>query len=68
MPAWGYFMQKAYSDPKLKLDKNAKFFRPSDSSLVKNVCAEGEEILISGGNAGNWEQVDEEAPESEYGK
>lgn len=66
MPVWGMFMQKAYSDPKLKLNKNAKFFAPSDSSLVKNICEEGGDVLISGGSAGNWGQVDEEAPDSEY--
>ena len=68
MPAWGMFMQKVYSDPKLALDKNAKFFRPSDSTLVKNVCTEAGDVLISGGATGNWGEVSEDAPESEYGK
>ncbi len=66
MPVWGMFMQKAYSDPKLALNKTAKFFSPSDSSLVKDLCGEGGETLISGGDTGNWGQVDEEAPDSEY--
>ena len=66
MPAWGLFMQKAYSDPKLALNRSAKFFRPSDSTLVKDLCEDGGETLISGGNTGNWGQVDEEAPASEY--
>ena len=65
MPAWGMFMQKIYNDPKLALNKDAKFFSPSDSSLLKNVCNEGEEILISGDDTG---QADEEVPDSEYGK
>lgn len=66
MPIWGMFMQKAYSDPKLALDKNAKFFKPSDSTLVKDLCEDGSGTLISGGDAGDWGQVDEESPESEY--
>ncbi|MDB5226119.1 MAG: penicillin-binding protein, partial [Bacteroidota bacterium] len=68
MPVWGYFMQKAYSDPRLALNKDAKFFLPSDSSLVKNVCTETGDALISGGNTGNWGEVIEENPDSEYGK
>lgn len=66
MPAWGMFMQKAYSDPKLALNKNAKFFHPSDSTLVKDLCEESGETIISGGDTGNWGQVDEEIPDSEY--
>lgn len=66
MPVFGMFMQKAYSDPKLALNKTAKFFRPSDSTLVKDLCEEGTETLISGGATGNWGQVDEENPDSEY--
>ena len=66
MPVFGMFMQKAYSDPKLALNKNAKFFRPSDSSLVKDLCETENETLISGGDTGNWGQVDEENLDSEY--
>jgi penicillin-binding protein 1A len=68
MPAWGYFMEKTYSDSRLKLDKNAKFFKPSDSTLVKNMCSEGPEIIINDGTTGNWGEVTEEMPASEYGK
>jgi penicillin-binding protein 1A len=64
MPIFGLFMNKAYNDPKLKLNKKAKFFQPSDSSLVKNICEEGEEILISGD--GNWGQIEEVVSGSEY--
>lgn len=63
MPIFGLFMHKAYNDPKLKLNKKAKFFTPSDSSLIKNICEEGQEILISGNN---WGQVDEVVSGSEY--
>lgn len=66
MPVWGMFMQKAYSDPKLALNKNAKFFKPSDSTLVKDLCEDGGGTLISGGDAGNYDQIDEENPDSEY--
>ncbi len=66
MPVWANFMQKAYGDPKLALNKNAKFYRPSDSSLVKDICEDGGETLISGGDTGNFNQVDEENPDSEY--
>jgi penicillin-binding protein 1A len=68
MPIWGLFMKKAYNDPKLKLKKDMKFFMPSDSSLVKNVCNEGEEYLIGGGDVGNMNNIDEENPDSEYGQ
>jgi hypothetical protein len=61
-------MKKAYNDPKLKLKKEMKFFTPSDSSLVKNVCNEGEEYLIGGGDVGNMNNIDEENPDSEYGQ
>ena len=66
MPVFGMFMQKAYSDSKLALNKNAKFFRPSDSTLVKDLCEESGSTLVGGGDTGNWGQVDEEIPESEY--
>lgn len=66
MPIFGMFMQKAYSDPKLALNKNAKFFRPSDSTLVSDLCETENETLISGGDVGNWGQIDEENLDSEY--
>lgn len=68
MPAWGMFMQKAYSDPKLNLDKNGQFFQPSDTSLLRNMCNEGEQMILNDGNTGNWGEVEEDMPESEYGK
>lgn len=64
-PAWGKFMSLVYNDPKLGLDKNATFFTPSDASLVKNICSEGEEYLISDGAVGNFNDVDE-IMDSEY--
>jgi hypothetical protein len=33
---------------------------------VKDLCEDGSGTLISGGDAGDWGQVDEESPESEY--
>jgi len=66
MPVWGMFMQNAYNDSKLGLNKSAKFFRPSDSTLVKDFCNDGGGTLISGDNIGNWGEVNEENPDSEY--
>lgn len=66
MPVWGMFMQKVYSDNKLAFNQNAKFFTPSDSSLSKNLCNDNDATLISGGNVGNFNQSDEDAPDSEY--
>jgi penicillin-binding protein 1A len=66
MPVWGMFMQKVYNDPKLAFNKTAKFFTPSDSSLIKNFCTDDNATIISGGSVGNFGQVDEETPDSEY--
>ena len=66
MPVFGNFMQKVYSDDKLALNKKAKFTAPSDSTLVKDLCEEGTETIISDGQTGNWGQVDEENLDSEY--
>ena len=63
MPVWGMFMQKAYSDTKLAFNQKAKFFTPSDSSLVKNFCEDNGATIISGGNSGSFNQSDED---SEY--
>lgn len=38
MPVFGMFMQKAYSDEKLSLNKKATFFKPSDTTLINNIC------------------------------
>ncbi|MCB0508864.1 MAG: transglycosylase domain-containing protein [Bacteroidetes bacterium] len=65
MPAFGMFMQKAYSDPKLGLNKNAKFFTPSDANLVTDLCNDQDEITIDA-NSNSWGQVDEENQDSEY--
>ena len=66
MPVFGMFMQKAYGDPKLALNKSAKFFRPSDSTLVKDLCEESGQSIINDGSTGNWGQVDEDVSDSEY--
>ena len=63
MPVWGMFMQKAYSDTKLAFNQKAKFFLPSDSSLVKNFCDDNGTSIISGGDSGSFNQSDED---SEY--
>ncbi len=62
MPAWGMFMQKAYSDPVLAFNKNAKFTAPSDSTLARDICEEGDNVIISGSDIGNYGQIDEDEP------
>lgn len=66
MPVWGMFMQKAYDDTKLAFNKSAKFFTPSDSSLIRNFCVDENSMIISGGGTGSFNQVDEDNPDSEY--
>ena len=38
LPAFGKFMQLVYNDTLLKLNKNKKFFTPSDTSLLRSIC------------------------------
>lgn len=66
MPVFGLFMNKAYNDPKLALKKEMKFYTPSDSSLVKNSCSEGEEYILQDGSIGNYNDVNEDMSEPEY--
>ena len=65
MPVFGLFMNKAYGDSKLALKKEMKFYTPSDSSLVKNTCDDGENYFQDG-SVGNYNEINEENFDSEY--
>ena len=65
MPVFGYFMKKAYDDPKLALKMDAKFYTPSDSMLIQHPCSEGEEYLLNDGSVGNADAVEDNS-DSEY--
>lgn len=40
LPIWGKFFEKVVNDPKYTEIKEAKFFTPTDSSLMNNICSE----------------------------
>jgi penicillin-binding protein 1A len=40
LPIWGKFFEKVVNDPKYAEIKEAKFFTPTDSSLMNNICSE----------------------------
>jgi penicillin-binding protein 1A len=40
LPIWGNFFQKVVKDPKYTVIKEAKFFTPSDSNLINNICTD----------------------------
>lgn len=48
LPIWGNFFQKVVKDPKFKYIEDAKFFTPSDTTLVTNVCQQDEESFYEG--------------------
>lgn len=50
MPVWGKFFNKVINDPKYKYIKDAKFFTPSDTTLVDDPC--GKKLrFIDGSNS-----------------
>ncbi len=48
LPIWGNFFQKVVKDPKFKYIEEAKFFTPSDTTLVTNVCQQDQESFFEG--------------------
>ncbi len=48
LPIWGNFFQKVVKDPTFKNIEEAKFFTPSDTTLVKNVCQDDQENYYEG--------------------
>jgi penicillin-binding protein 1A len=40
LPIWGKFFEKVVNDPTYTEIKEAKFFTPTDSSLMNNICSE----------------------------
>lgn len=40
LPIWGNFFQKVVKDPKYTDIKEAKFFTPSDTTLINNICTD----------------------------
>lgn len=65
MPVFGKFMNKAYNDKTLGLDRNAKFFKPSNEQLIKGVC-DNDEVSIPLDDSGNWMDAPEENYDTEY--
>ncbi|MCO5231779.1 MAG: penicillin-binding protein [Chitinophagales bacterium] len=48
LPIWGNFFQKVVKDPKFKDIEQAKFFTPSDTTLIQNVCQDDSENFYEG--------------------
>lgn len=48
LPIWGNFFQKVVKDPKFKHIEEAKFFTPSDTTLINNVCHQDEDNFFEG--------------------
>ncbi|MCB9034875.1 MAG: penicillin-binding protein [Chitinophagales bacterium] len=65
MPIFGKFMNKAYNDKSIGLDKQAKFFKPSNEQLLKSVC-DDDEVEIQLDDSGNWLDAPEENYDTEY--
>jgi penicillin-binding protein 1A len=68
MPIFGKFMHKAYNDPKLtQLKKDMAYFRPSDTTLIKNSCSgDGEEYILDGETLIGTGDAVEENYDTEY--
>ena len=48
LPIWGNFFQKIVNDPKYKYIRDAKFFTPTDTSLIRNMCQQDEQNFYEG--------------------
>ncbi|MCZ2394174.1 MAG: penicillin-binding protein [Chitinophagales bacterium] len=48
LPIWGNFFQKVVRDPKFKDIEQAKFFTPTDTTLIQNVCQDDSENFYDG--------------------
>ncbi len=61
LPIWGNFFQKVIDDPKYKYIKEADFFTPTDTSLIRNMCQQDAELFFEG-----FAPLDEMSLESQF--
>jgi len=58
MPIWGKFFHKVINDPKYKDIKDAKFFTPSDTTLVDDPCGKKLRMIDPDNSDGNTQNFD----------